>query len=103
MPNETRKPAHESPQTGGGMIAASQTGMTPTAQTDSGGMIRATGEGSVVYEPQVASYWEGFGALLDFSPPPPMVSLPPGTPTALGFVQTGHALREAMTAFRKTK
>lgn len=68
----------------------------PTVRvTESGGIAAATPRGS---------FRQGFADLLDFTTPPVMVAiLPPGAPTAIGFARTGHALREAIAAFRKGK
>lgn len=52
----------------------------------------------------VGSFRAGLADLLDFHAPLARIAvLPPGAPTAIGMLKTGQALREAMTAFRKSR
>lgn len=63
--------------------------------TEAGGVTAATPRGS---------YWQGLGDLLDFGAPPVRIAiLSPGAPTALGFLRVSRALRDAMTAFGRSK
>jgi hypothetical protein len=72
-----------------------QSPVKPTVTVSEGGEIAAG-------TPRV-SYRQGFADLLDFTSPPTKVAvLPPGAPTAIGIARTGHALRDAVAAFRKS-
>lgn len=66
--------------------------------------ITITQRGGIVPGTPRTSYRRGFADLLDFTSPPAKVAiLPPGAPTEIGMARTGHALRDAIAAFGKTK
>jgi hypothetical protein len=66
--------------------------------------VTVTERGSIAVAAPSGSYRQGFADLLDFTSPPAKVAiLPPGAPTEIGVTRTGHALRDAMAAFEKTK
>jgi hypothetical protein len=66
--------------------------------------VTVTERGSIAAATPRGNYRQGFADLLDFTSPPAKVAiLPHGAPTAIGMTRTGTALRDAMTAFAKTK
>jgi hypothetical protein len=66
--------------------------------------VTVTERGEIAPGTPGVSYRRGFADLLDFTTPPAKVTvLPPGAPTEIGVTRTGHALRDAMAAFEKTK
>lgn len=66
--------------------------------------VRITGSGGIAAATPQGTFRQGLADLFDFTAPTVQIAiLPPGAPTALGFIRTGHALREAMAAFEKGK
>jgi len=66
--------------------------------------LAVTGRGEIASGTPRLGYRRGFAELLDFtSPPDNVVILSADGPTAIGFMRTGSALRDALAAFRKAK
>lgn len=66
--------------------------------------VTVTEHGEIAPGTARVGFRQGFADLLDFASPPAKIAiLPNDAPTAIGFSRTGHALREAMTAFGKHK
>jgi hypothetical protein len=71
---------------------------------DSKRTVIVTERGEIAPGTRRMSYRRGFADLLDFASPPAKIAiLPRDAPTVAGFLRTGHALREAMTALGLTK
>jgi hypothetical protein len=66
--------------------------------------VTVTKRGEITSGAPRVGFRRGFADLLDFTSPPSRVAiLPRDAPTAIGATRTGTALRDAITAFGKTK
>lgn len=66
--------------------------------------VTVSDRGEITLGMSPGSFRQGLADLLDFAAPPARIAvLPPGAPTAIGMIKAGQALRDAMTAFRKTQ